>query len=104
MKKTSNYGVYVKESREGEFDNDYYEILQEVIHDEYIGEPLKLCIFFRCDWFDNTPRGTCCPKLCLFVEVNGTRRYRKYDPFIFATSATQVMYMRCPNGIRDKSN
>ena len=36
--------------------------------------------------------------------MNNTRRYRKYDPSIFATSTIQVVYMRYPNGIRDKSN
>jgi len=65
---------------------------------------LNNVLLFRCDWFDNTPRGTCCPKLCPFIEVNGTRRYRKYDPFIFATSATQVDCMRYPDRIRDTSN
>ena len=36
--------------------------------------------------------------------MNATQRYRKYDPFIFATAATQVLYMKYPNRIRDKSN
>ena len=79
-------------------------ILQEVIRIEYLGESLKHCMLFGCDWFDNTPQGTCCPKLCPPVEVNATRRYRKYDPFIFTNSATQVVYMKYPNGIRNKSN
>ena len=61
-------------------------------------------MLFRCDWFDNNPRRTCYPKLYPFIDVNATRRYRKYDPFIFASSATQVVYMKYPNGIRDKSN
>ena len=84
--------------------DDYYGILQEVIRIEYLRESLKQCVLYRLDWFDNTPRGTRCPKLCPFVEVNATRKYRKYDPFIFASSATQVVYMKYPNGIRDKSN
>ena len=103
-KKSYNCGVCVKGSGEGGFEDDYYGILQEVIRVEYLGEPLKQCTLFRCDWFDNTPRGTRSPKLCPFVEVNATRRYKKYDPFIFAASTMQVVYMRYPNGIRDKAN
>jgi len=103
-RKTFNCGVCIKESTESGLQDDYYGILQEIIHVEYLREPLKQCMLFRCDWFDNTPRRTRCPKLCPFVEVNGTQRYRKYDQFIFASSATQVVYMKYLNGIRDKSN
>ena len=96
-KKTFNCGVCVKGSKEGGYEDDYYGILQEIIRIEYLGEPLKQCMMFKCDWFDNTPQGTRCPKLCPFVEVNATRRYRKYDPFIFVSAATQVVYMKYLN-------
>ena len=92
----------MKGSGEGGFEDNYYGILQEVIGVEYLGEPLKQCTLFRCNWFDNTPRGTRSPKLYPFIEVNATRRYKKYDPFIFAASAIQVVWY--PNGIRDKGN
>ena len=103
-KKTFNCGIYIKGSGEGGYEDDYYGILQDVIRNEYLGEPLKQCMMFRCDWFNNTPQGTRCRKLYPFVEANVTRRHRKYDPFIFAGSTTQVVCMKQPNGIRDKSN
>ena len=78
-KKSYNCGVCVKGSGEGGFEDDYYGILQEVIRVEYLGEPFKQCTLFSCDWFDNSPRETRSPKLCPFVKVIATRRYRKYD-------------------------
>jgi len=62
----------MKGSGEGAFEDAYYRILQEVICVEYIGEPRKQCMLFKHDWFDNTPRGARCPKLCPSVEVNDT--------------------------------
>ena len=53
-KKTFNCGIYDKGSDEAGFEDDYYRILQEVIRIEYLGEQLKQCMLFRCDWFDNT--------------------------------------------------
>ena len=31
---------------------DFYGVLEEVIKMEYLGEPIKHCILFCCDWFD----------------------------------------------------
>jgi len=39
---------------------DFYGVLEEVIKVECLGEPIKRCVLFRCDWFDplKPPRNT----------------------------------------------
>ena len=96
-----NCGVCVTGTGEGEFENEYYGILREVIEIEYPGEPLKKCVLLNCDWFDPTPnRGMRVNKSYGIVEIRHDRRYNKYDPFILAYVATQVYYMSYPQKIR----
>ena len=62
-------------------------------------------VLFNCEWFDpDVPRGLRYPKFTPHPEVNHTRRYRKFDPFIFADNATQVVYLEYPEGIPQKEN
>jgi len=44
-----NCRVYVIGIREGEFENEYYGILREVIEIEYPSEPLRKCVLLNCD-------------------------------------------------------
>jgi len=43
-KKTYNYGVCVCRIGEGDIENDYYDVLKDIIQLEYVGEPLKRCV------------------------------------------------------------
>ena len=88
-KVTYNCGVCVKGVDEGdEVPRDYYGILHEIIRIEFTGEPIKKCVLFNCEWFDpDVPRGLLYPKFAPSPEVNHTRRYRKFDPFIFVDIA-----------------
>jgi len=92
----------------GEGDNsgvEYYGVLEEVLRVEYLGEPIKRCVLFRCDWFDPAnPQGTRDSRVNRMYEVNHTRRYAKYDPFIIADVAYQVFYLPCLVGIPQKGN
>ena len=100
-----NYGVGVCGAREGDIENYYYEILKDIIKIEYVGEPLKRCVSFSCEWFDptlNHKRGS--HKLNKLVEVHCTRRYRKYDLFIFLNIASQVYFIPYPDPSRDRVN
>ena len=98
-----NYGVCVTGIGEGEFENEYYGILREIIELEYPGVPLKKCVLFNCDWFDPTLNHGMRVNRCYgIVEIRHDRQYRKYDPFILAYVAPQVYYMSYPQKTRDK--
>ena len=61
---------------------------------EYPGEPSKQIVLFKCEWFDAVfNRGVRIHKQYGLVEVRHTRRYSKYDSFIFAANAIQVYYL-----------
>ena len=81
---TMNYGVSVK----GE--TDFYGILQEIIEVEFPNLVKLKCVFFKCDWFDSTVnRGVWYNKFGV-VDINATRRYNKFEPYILASQAHQV--------------
>lgn len=60
-----------------------------------------MLVLFKCDWFDPTPnQGTKIDNYGI-VEVKASRRYKNYDPFIFAQQAKQVYYTQYPEGQND---
>ena len=105
-KKTSSCGVLVKGTSDGSGSGvDYYGVLEEVIQLEYLGEPRKRCLLFRCEWYDpSNPRGTRYSKLNCTYEINIQRKYAKYDPFIIGDVAYQVFYIPYPRDIPHKAN
>jgi len=104
-KKTYNCGVGVCGTGEGDIENDYYSVLKDIVKIEYVGEPLRRCVLFSCDWFDPTlNRGTRSHKLSKLINVHRTRRYRKYDQFIFSNIASQVQFMPHPGRLKDMTN
>ncbi|XP_056847467.1 uncharacterized protein LOC130498122 [Raphanus sativus] len=87
---TMNYGVCVK----GE--TDFYGIIQEIIEVEFPGVIKLKCVLFKCDWFDPTVnRGVRYSKFGV-VDVNATRRYNKFEPYILASQADQVCFVPYP--------
>ncbi|XP_056844483.1 uncharacterized protein LOC130496438 [Raphanus sativus] len=87
---TSNYGICVK----GE--TDFYGILTEIIEVEFPGILKLKCVLFKCEWFDPVVnRGVRFNKFGV-VDVNGGRRYNKFEPFILASQADQVSYLPYP--------
>ncbi|XP_049403003.1 uncharacterized protein LOC125866713 [Solanum stenotomum] len=92
-KKTNNSGVWVK----GEGDIDYYGVLQEIIELDYVvGWPKKKLVIFRCKWYDPDSSGTKVHPQYKIIEINHTRQYRFYDPFIIAQNVKQVYYVPYP--------
>ena len=92
-KKTNNSGVWVK----GEGDINYYVVLQEIIELEYVvGWPKKKLETFRCKQYDTDSSGTKVHHQCKIVEINHSRQYRFYDPFIIAENVKQVYYVPHP--------
>ena len=91
-KSTMNYGVCVK----GTDGREYYGILLDVLELHYVGDirPYKT-ILFKCDWFDCI-NGVVIHDTYKLVDVNHTKRYPKYDPFVLASQVTQVCYTPYP--------
>ncbi|KAK6789493.1 hypothetical protein RDI58_013293 [Solanum bulbocastanum] len=103
-KKTNNSGVYIQ----GDVDDtgqtiEYYGVIQEIIEVRYLGWPKKKIVLFRCEWFDPSHIGTKMDHQHNIIEVNHTRKYRSYDPFIIAQNAKQVYYASYPLR-RDKAD
>jgi len=87
--KTFNSGICVIGTAEGGIVDDYYGILIVVIELVYPQEPTKKCVLFSCDWFDPTiNHGMGVHREFGIVDIRRSRRYSKYDPFIFAETAS----------------
>jgi len=101
--KTFSSGIYVIGTGECGIVDDYYGILKDVIELVYLKKPTKKCVLFSCDWFDPTiNHGMRVHGEFAIVDVRRSRRYRKYDPFIFSETATQIFYVPYPTKMRDK--
>ena len=75
-------------------EGDYYRKLIDIIQLDYQWD--KSVTLFKCEWFDNTLRGTKVDKY-RNVEVHWARRYTVgYDSFILAQQAEQVYYTSYP--------
>ena len=62
----------------------------------------KKIVLFYCDWFDPSIHGMRTHKQYKIVEVRKTRKYEKFDPFIFPKMASQVYYSSYPGRQKDK--
>jgi len=105
-KKTNLCGVLVKGTSKGDGSGvDYYGVFEEVLQLEYIGELIKRCLLFRCEWYDaSNPQGTRYSKLNCTYEINIQCKYDKYDPFIIGDVAYQVLYIPYPHDVPHKAN
>ncbi|KAL0770129.1 hypothetical protein Bca101_035279 [Brassica carinata] len=54
------------------------------------------CIVFYCDWHDNTPDRGVRTDAFGVTSVNSRRMLQYYDPFILASQADQVCYIKYP--------
>ena len=99
-KSTMNYGACVR-SVDGV---GYYDLLQEVLQLTYVGaNACDKMILFKCDWF-NSFKGTNIRKQYKYVEINHTRKYPKYDPFVLTCHVQQVYFTPYPSTKRDKNS
>ena len=54
------------------------------------------CVLFKCYWFDPTVnRGVRYSKFRI-VDINATRRYNKFEPYILTSQADQVCFITYP--------
>jgi len=104
-KRKYNCGVGVCGTGEGDIENEYYGVLKDIVQIEYVGEPFKRCVLLICEWFvPMLNHGTRSHKLSNLIEVHHTRRYQKYDPFIFPNTASQVYFIPHADRSRDRAN
>ncbi|XP_058000739.1 uncharacterized protein LOC131178813 [Hevea brasiliensis] len=102
---TMNSGVCIRGSTYGDTTDDYYGLLKEVIQLEYPALPIKRVVLFKCEWFDITPNvGIKVHKHYNLVDINHRKRLNKYEPFILASQAEQMVYIPYPSLRRDKAD
>ncbi|KAG2238554.1 hypothetical protein Bca52824_092219 [Brassica carinata] len=103
-RKTANYGVCVKGTVSSGLSDepDFYGIIRDIIELHYHGPvELKVVVFF-CDWYDSTSGRGIRRNKSGIIDVNVTKRYGKYDPFILASQADQVCYVPYPRVTRKR--
>ncbi|XP_056687889.1 uncharacterized protein [Spinacia oleracea] len=93
-----NYGVCVQSPEE----IDYFGILEEVVEVAYCGKLREYkTILFKCSWMDSM-KGMNIHEQYKLVEVNHSKRYPKYDPFVLSYQVSQVYFAHYPSLKRDK--
>ncbi|KAG5382852.1 hypothetical protein IGI04_034322, partial [Brassica rapa subsp. trilocularis] len=77
-------------------DDVYYGHIHEILEIKYLGMVGLRCTVFYCDWHDNTPDRDVRTNAFGVTSVNSRRKLQYYDPFIFASQADQVCYIKYP--------
>jgi len=92
-KSIANYGMSVK----GIDGIDYYDILREVIELEYKARSyFYRMVLFKCGSFDSM-KGVNTHEQYKLVDINHTKKYPKYDPFVLASQVMQVYFTPHPS-------
>ncbi|CAN6179102.1 unnamed protein product [Urochloa humidicola] len=84
---------------EGSHDGDYidfYGQLKEIIELQYNSDLSisRTVVIFRCDWFDTNSKKYRMKDDGFFKSINHGRCWYKDDPFILATQATKVFFLK----------
>ena len=77
-------------------ESECYGIIKQIFELYYPGVVGLRIVLFRCDWYDSTMDKGVRINRSGIVDVNRSRRYGKYDPFIFASQADQVCFISYP--------
>ena len=76
--------------------SDFYGTLKRILRVEYAGWPFKRTVLFEVDWYDPSPDHCRVHGEYELVDINPKKKYNKYEPFILATQAKQVVYVEYP--------
>ncbi|KAL1321612.1 hypothetical protein AAHE18_14G139500 [Arachis hypogaea] len=99
-KKTDNTGVFVKGDI-GSGESDWFGVLEDILELEYTGSDYNRVVLFKCQWYDpSRPNGTRIHNDYKITEVNHSKRYRHYDPFIVAQKTKQVYFLPYPGNCK----
>ncbi|XP_020426545.1 uncharacterized protein LOC109950821 [Prunus persica] len=96
-KKTQNSGVMVKGENQID-DVPWYGTLVDIVELRYTEG--NRVVLFNCDWYDTARKGTGY-KIDRYgiIIVNTTRKLNTQEPFVLASQATQVFYVK---GVKNK--
>ena len=103
-KQIANSGVSLLGSDIGGEGQDFYGTLRRIVRLEYPGEPLKRTVLFDVDWYEPGLEGTKVHDQYELVEINKKKKYKKYEPFLLATQATQAVFFPYPGASRAKAD
>ncbi|XP_010542099.1 PREDICTED: uncharacterized protein LOC104815415 [Tarenaya hassleriana] len=105
-RKTSNYGICVKGANccDVADEPDFYGILQDIMVLEYHGYIGLKMVIFNCDWFDPTIGRGMRRNGSGGFDINLSKKYSKYDPFILSSQADQVCYISYPTSKRRRDH
>ncbi|CAN6819012.1 unnamed protein product, partial [Brassica oleracea] len=84
-------------------DDVYYGNVREILEIQYPGMIGMRCIVFNCEWYDNVVGRGVSTDAFGVTSVHSRRRLDFYDPFILASQADQVCYIRYPR-IRQRND
>ncbi|XP_075520630.1 uncharacterized protein LOC142553948 [Primulina tabacum] len=105
FKGTNNSGLQVSGHMSSGNVTEFYGQIEEIVEIEYPGLPTKQVVLFKCRWFDTHPRsGTRIHKNYKIVDVNRKKNLGYYEPFVFPTQASQVVYLTYPTTKRAESD
>ena len=91
--KNDNTGVFFRGDTEDK-ESDWHGVVKEILELEYLGESLKRVMLFNCEWYDPIhPGGTCKHNHYKIIEINYTKRYEEFEPFIISQNTRQVCYL-----------
>ena len=96
-KKTQNSGIMVKGENQID-DVPWYGTLVDIVELRYTEG--NRVVLFNCDWYDTARKGTGY-KIDRYgiITVNTTRKLNTQEPFVLASQATQVFYVK---GVKNK--
>ncbi|KAL4273495.1 hypothetical protein GQ457_13G017720 [Hibiscus cannabinus] len=89
--KSQNSGVFVK-GDESTGNLDYYGVLTDIIQLNYPGD--NSVVLFKADWWDVYHKARFKEDKFGFSMVNVTRRLRTEEPYVLASQAEQVYYVK----------
>ena len=80
-----NSGVCVRGTIDDDPKTSFYGLLNDILVIQYVAQgSIAQVILFEAAWFDPTPRGTRIHMQYNLVDVNPSKPYLKYDPFVLA--------------------
>ena len=95
-----NSGVCVQGSNDDDPKKSFYGLLNDILVIQYVAQ----VILFEAEWFDPTARGTRIHMQYNLVDVNPSKPYPKYNPFVLAQQGIQVYYANYLSAPRSRAN
>ena len=91
-RQTQNSGVVVEGVYEGNHELEYYGVIKDIIELDYCFQ--NSVLLFKCDWWDVGNNKTGIHTDAHFTTINASRTCYKDDPYVLASHAKQVFYLK----------